>query len=103
MFEANELFNGWDEYPPTNILVKALVEGFGGGVKKKQLVDDDSTIDVPDEAFKAMQRSALAGIAARAQGRLPIIAGPDLGLPKSQPVFDIDEMRKRNNDVIARR
>lgn len=43
-----------------------------------------------------MQKSALAGIAAKAGPRLPIVRGADKGLPKAAPVFDLDEMRLRN-------
>ena len=99
MPEVNELFSGWDEYPPTNILVKALVEGFGG--KKKSTVDE--TVEMPQEAFDAMQKSAMAEIAVKAGPRLPILQGKDRGLPKTPPVFDIEVMRQRNAEVLARR
>lgn len=101
MAEVNELFAGWSEHPPTNILVKALVEGFGGGVKTQVRYYD--TIDIPVEATAAMQRSALAGIAAKAGATLPVLQGHDSGLPKATPIFDIGEMRERNANVIRRR
>ena len=89
MAEVNELFVGWDEHPPTNILVKAFV---GWGKKEQPLVD----ATIPPEALEQMQRSALAAISAKAGNRLPIIKGKDKGLPKVQPTFDLDELRRRN-------
>ena len=97
--EANELFSGWSEFPPTNLLVKALVEGLGGGTKPKV----DPEVDVPPEALAAMQRSAVGAISAKAGPRLPVVKGPDPGLPKTAPVFDIEELRRRNEDISRRR
>ena len=94
MGEVKELFEGWGEYPPTNILVKALVEGFGG--KTSSL---PSQQEIPPAAMEEMQRSALAAIAIKAGPRLPIVRGKDKGLPKAPPVFDLDELRRRNANV----
>ena len=99
MVEANELFTDWEEYPPTNLLVKAIVEGLGGGAKPKENVD----FAVPPEAMLAMQRSAAQAIVTKAGPRLPMVRGPDKGLPPTPPTFDLEEMRKRNVDVIQRR
>lgn len=98
----NELFEGWSEYTPTNILVKAIVEGLGGGPKPKEEVDKDG-FKVPVAAEYAMQRSAAQAIAAKAGSRLPVIQGRDKGLPQSAPIFDLDEMRKKNMEVLRRR
>jgi hypothetical protein len=98
--EVNELFSGWVDHPPTNILVKAIVEGLGGG-RKAQI--DHETMDIPPDASAAMQRSALAGIASKAGPTLPVMRGRDLGLPTAQPVFDIDEMKRRNAEIMNRR
>jgi hypothetical protein len=97
--EANELFTGWKEFPPTNLLVKAIVEGLGGGVKS----ENEAPFEVPDEAMAEMQRSAASAIVAKAGNRLPMVRGKDAGLPKAPPVFDIEELRKRNAEVARRR
>jgi hypothetical protein len=76
-------------------LVKALVEGFGGGVKTRI----QEAVVIPPEATVAMQRSVLANIAAKAGSTLPVLQGRDSGLPRAQPIFDVDEMRKRNAGV----
>lgn len=96
----NELFSGWNEYPPTNLLLKALVEGFGGGSKPQV---EPERLDIPPEAALAMQRSAAAEISTRIGRGLPMVRGRDTGLPKAPPVFDIDEMRKRNEAIKNRR
>lgn len=96
----NELFAGWDEHPPTNILVKALVEGFGGKTKPQGA---SAFVDVPPEATAEMSRSALTYIAAKAGSRLPIVKGRDKGLPAKPPSFDVEELKKRNIETIRRR
>ena len=58
--------------------------------------------DGNSEEFAALQRGALAAIAAKAGTRLPIIQGKDKGLPKNAPVFDLEELR-RKNDLIAKK
>jgi hypothetical protein len=50
-----------------------------------------------------MQRAALVGIAAKAGPRLPIMSGPDRGLPKTLPTFDMEELKRRNIDVLKKR
>lgn len=55
------------------------------------------------EAFEAMQNSALGAITSKAGNRLPVMQGKDPGLPKAAPVFDLEELRKRNSDLMARR
>ena len=59
--------------------------------------------EVPPEAQLAMQRSAAQAITAKAGSRLPTVHGKDPGLPSAPPVFDLDELRKRNADVSRRR
>lgn len=98
--EVNELFEGWDEHPPTNILVKALVDGFSG--KKPADVNSSSDVDMPPEAFKVMQASALEQIKHRAGNRVPVVRGKDPGLPKTAPIFDFDAMRAKNAERINR-
>jgi hypothetical protein len=83
------------------LLVKAIVDGFGGGTKAPSA--DNDTAEIPQEAMDAMQREAMRGIAAKAGSRLPIVRGRDRGLPKKEPVFDIGAMRERNAEVIRRR
>ena len=95
--EVRELFDGWSDHPPTNLLVKAIVEGLGGGKPKTY-----APVDVPPEAFEQMQKSALAAIAVKAGPRVPIIHGKDKGLPKAAPIFDLDELRKRNAERASR-
>lgn len=101
MAEANELFEGWEEYPPTSITLKAIAAGFGVGQKENK-VEDDGTF-IPTEAQEAMQRSAMQAIAAKAGSRLPILRGGDPGLPKAKPVFDIDSLRNKNIEVLKKR
>lgn len=93
----NDLFRGWDEYPPTNLLVKAIVEGLGGC---KAVAAPE--VEMTSEAFEAMQNSAIAAIAAKAGSRLPVVQGRDRGLPNKAPVFDLDELRNRNMTVKAK-
>jgi hypothetical protein len=99
--EAHELFEGWGDYPPTSITLKGLAAGFGVGVKENK-VEDDGTF-VPTEAQEAMQRSAMQAIAAKAGARLPIMRSRDPGLPKAKPVFDLDELRRKNAEAILKR
>jgi hypothetical protein len=97
--EVEDLFSGWEEFPPTNLLVKAIVEGLGGG--HKTTAEGDFT--VPPEALDAMQRSALSQISVKAGPQLPIVRGRDVGLPSAAPVFDLDTMRQRNQDRLKSR
>ena len=101
MAEVNELFEGWEDYPPVSVTLKALAAGFGVGVKENK-VEEDGTF-VPSEAQEAMQRSALQAIATKAGGRLPIMRGRDPGLPKAKPVFDLNELRNKNMDTLKRK
>jgi hypothetical protein len=75
------------------------MDGLSGGTKE----DKSETIDMPPEAFEAMQASAVAAIAAKAGSRLPIVQGRDRGLPKAPPVFDIEEMKKRNEAGLRKK
>lgn len=84
-------------------MVKALVEGFGGITTSKSIVDADTPIDMPPAAFFNMQQAAVAAIAARAGNRLPVMQGRDPDLPKVAPIFDLDEMRRKNAEVSVRR
>lgn len=95
----NELFEGWSEHPPTNLLVKAIVEGLGGG---RSSAPSENFV-VPPEAQKAMQDSALAEISVKAGHQLPVLRGRDPGLPPAKPVFDLDEMKARNAEILQRR
>jgi hypothetical protein len=103
MLEAQELFEGWADHPPTNLLVKAIVEGFGGG---KPSAPAGGWENVPPEALaeanRAMQNSALQQIAVKAGPTLPIQKGRDRGLPKAPPIFDEETMRQRNEEARAR-
>ena len=98
--EVNELFLGWEDFPPTNLLLKALVEGFGGGKPAHRATEP---LEIPPEAAQAMQDSAMAAIVAKAGSRLPIVRGRDPGLPKTPPVFDLEALRKRNAEATAKR
>ncbi len=95
MPEANELFEGWVDYPPTNILVKAIV-GWTSGTGTKGV---NGGAIMPPEAAEAMEKAALAEIQAKGAGRIPIVRGRDKGLPKAPPVFDVEAMRAHNTDV----
>jgi hypothetical protein len=100
LFEVKELFSGWSDHPPTNILVRAIVEGLGGG---KASVASEDDFSVPQVAQDAMQRAATAAIAAKAGSRLPVIHGKDTGLPKAAPVFDLDILREKNIELLKKR
>jgi len=95
--EANELFEGWGEHPPTNLLVKAIVEGFGG--TRPGPMGQTADVQMPPAAAEAMEKAALAEIRTKGAGRIPIIQGRDKGLPKAPPVFDLDKLRERNGTV----
>jgi hypothetical protein len=94
--DAQDLTAQWKDHPPTNILLKGFIEGFSGSAKPPE------PLEIPPEAFEAIQNSAIAGIAARAGNRLPIMAGRDRGLPKATPIFDLEAMRKKNEEAKAR-
>ena len=89
--EVNDLFEGWNDSPPTNLLVRAIVEGLGGG-RKPVFVQDQAQISDRD----------LTELASQAGKALPIQRGPDPGLPKAAPVFDLDLMRKKNLAYIIK-
>jgi hypothetical protein len=101
--EVNDLFVGWSEHPPTNILVKALVEGLGGGLRSSMPEENiDDVLASHPAANYAMQNAAVQAIAAQAGSRLPVTYGRDSGLPKTPPVFDIDKLREKNNALKIR-
>jgi hypothetical protein len=60
-------------------------------------------VDVPPEATAAMESSALSALATKAGPALPIMRGRDPGLPQAKPIFDIDELRSRNLDLLKTR
>lgn len=82
----NLIFASWREYPPVNVLLKSLLEGLGAK-------PEDPTV-TPSE---------LAELHKQVGSALPIIKGRDVGLPKSTPVFDLDEMRRKNQTLIKNR
>jgi len=83
------------------LLVKALVNGFGGIETKPK---DGEAIDIPPDVQKHLQKSAVQAIASKADPRwLPVQIGKDKGLPAAAPVFDIDEMRQRNIETLRKR
>ena len=96
--EVQELFEGWAEYPPTNLLVKALVGGFGGG----SAATPESS-EIPPDILAKMQQSALQVLAVKAGPGLPILRGRDKGLPKAEPIFDVTEMQQKNVECLKRR
>lgn len=49
-----------------------------------------------------MQSATLTELAAKAGPNLPIIRGRDPDLPPA-PVFDLDEMRSRNQELLKKR
>lgn len=95
--EANMYFRGWEESPPTFVLVRAIAEGLGGEVRQ------------PTEAEKAVEAAGadvertLTEISVRSRGSVPVTRGKDLGLPKIPPAFDLDEMRRRNAERVLMR
>lgn len=95
------MFAGWEEFTPTNVLVKALVQGFGGASPASPAATLDN---ISPEALEQMQRSAMAGIAAKADPRwLPIQRGVDKELAKLTPTFDMDELKARAEQSMQRR
>jgi hypothetical protein len=97
------LFRQWADYPPTNILLKALLEGLGGTKSKVEVEEQEATLGPNDPAFGEMQRAAAAAISMKAGRALPIMRGRDPGLPAAAPVFDESEMRKRNAEILRRK
>jgi hypothetical protein len=98
---VGELFSGWTEHPPTNILVKALVDGFGG-MKRSTTIDEELVI--PKQAQDALQAGAVSAIASKADPRwLPVVRGKDPGLSQTKPVFDTQELRRRSTDALRKR
>lgn len=74
-----------------------------GGFQKPRKAPTSLSPEDEKKAFAVMQESARTQIAKRADPRwLPILEGRDKGLPKAAPVFDIDEMRKRNLAVKSK-
>ena len=84
------------------MLVRAFV-GFDAEKSKQRRNEAITQAEVPSAAIDAMNQSALQYIASRAApGSMPIKRGKDTGLPKKAPVFDIAEMRRRNEAVSRR-
>lgn len=77
---VNEYFAKWKDHPPVYVLVKGLLEGLGG----KPAEDDPVPVNI-SQFVKEVGST------------VPVVHGPDLGLPKTAVVFDIDEMRRRNS------
>jgi hypothetical protein len=101
--EVNELFEGWNDHPPLNVMVQILVESFSGVKFGKAAEVSPEGIELPSEAMVEMTKSAMAGIEAKAGNRLPIVRGKDKGLPKEAPVFNVDELRLKNAEIIRKR
>ena len=96
LVEVNELFEGWDESPPTHLLLKAIVVGLGGSFEGKKPKGEQ---EIPSEVFSSMQASAVAGIAAKGGRSLPVIVGQDKGLPKASPIFDLEALKRKNKEA----
>lgn len=79
------------------MMLQALLEGFGGKTA------GEKEVEVSPEALSAMQDSAVAAIAAKAGSRLPITRGRDKNLPRTPPMFDFEELRKRNEAILDKR
>lgn len=88
------MFDDWGENPPLYVLVKTLVEGLAGAGKPRTLASAAAKAGI-DEA-------TLAKLRAEAGKALPQIKGRDPGLPKAAPVFDLDVLRRRNAERIAK-
>lgn len=85
--EVNELFLTWNEHPPVYVLLKALVEGLGGGTKPKPI--DEAQIQ--ELTFKS-------------RGALPVVAkGKNPFEPKAAPVFDLETMRAKNREILLKK
>ncbi len=90
--EVQEVVKGWSEEPPLVFLVEALVHGLGGGTKPKVL--EPETLPAPS-IDPIPSPGELSDLAFRA-GRSLAIVDHDPGLPKSAPIFDLDELRRKN-------
>lgn len=99
--EVKELFAGWDEHTPTNILLKGLIQGLSGGPKT---ASDDDGFHIPPHVQDVLQASAVAAIGSKADPSwLPVRRGVDPGMPGIAPVFDLDELRHKNAELIRKR
>jgi hypothetical protein len=93
--EVNELFTGWEEHPPVYVLVKAIVQGLGGGgaMPSHETIEEQTT----DDQILSKLRAEVQGLS------MPIVRGRDPGLPKSKVVTDLDQMREKNRARIIER
>lgn len=100
MVEANELFEGWADEPPTNVLLNGIVRGFAG--KGATTPSREQRALETGGAITNVTDADLIKLSVEAGPALPVQRTKDIGLPKKAPVFDMLEMRKRNTDVIVR-
>lgn len=79
------MIEGWTEYPPLGILVKAIVVGFGGRPAAKS-----------QQPQAAADDSVLTELSVKAGRALPVIRGKDSGLPQAKPMFDFEALKQKN-------
>lgn len=89
--DANELFESWEDSPPTNYLVRAIVEGFGGKKFKSNL----NRLEPVQVQSKSDQRKILSEISQQAGSTLPVLR-KDPGLSQFKPEFDPEALNKKN-------
>lgn len=94
--EANGLFGSWKENPPTNLLLSAIVQAFGGGSAQPSVSEKT---DVPKHVITDSDLTKLSVVAG---ANLPI-RRKDPGLPKTKPVFDMNDLVEKNNRMIRTR
>jgi hypothetical protein len=90
LLEVNELFEGWGDAPPTNLLLKAIIEGFGGKGQGRA-EPPVSAVQTPQDVDSALQE-----LASKAGPALPVMRGKDPALGRFKPVFDEDSLKAKN-------
>lgn len=96
MPEINDLIGQWHDYPPTNLLLKALLDGLSGKAKPAA---EAETVVRPDMD----QLRVISEISMKAGPHMPVVRGKDSGLPRTPPSFNVDELRQRNAEVLRRK
>lgn len=88
--EANDLISGWTEYPPVFMMLKGFL---GVGSKNTVNLKNRPITDIEIDKVKSLI------IKAGAANSIPVLSKPDPSLPKNAPIFDLNTMRERNEQL----
>lgn len=106
LVEARAIIKTWAKNPPSNVLLKWIVEGLMGkpsGQPRQQIGADGLPVPQSGLEHGVNTDAQLIEIAAKSGGSVPVQRGRDLGLPPTPPVWDMDELRERNRNIVVQR